>query len=54
MKIERAPRAYTAFEHLRIAAAAERLKGVVKRTPLLPFDSGDQRIEAAAGGGITI
>jgi threonine dehydratase len=28
-----------------VAAAAERLRGVVERTPLVPFDSGDSRIE---------
>jgi threonine dehydratase len=28
-----------------VVAAAERLRGVVERTPLVPFDSGDARIE---------
>ena len=34
-----------ALEAIRIAAAAERLRGVVRRTPLEPFDAGDPRVE---------
>jgi len=33
------------FEHIRVRAAAERLEGVVRRTPLSAFDAGDPRIE---------
>lgn len=33
------------FDHIDIGAAAERVTGVVKRTPLVPFPSGDERIE---------
>jgi threonine dehydratase len=34
-----------ALEAIRIAEAAERLRGVVRRTPLVPFDVGDERVE---------
>ena len=38
-----------ALEAIRIAEAAERLRGVVRRTPLEPFDvgdgAGDERVE---------
>jgi threonine dehydratase len=33
------------IDSLSFRAAAERLRGVVKRTPLMPFDVGDERIE---------
>lgn len=33
------------FDHIDIEAAAARLEGVVRRTPLQAFDSGDERIE---------
>ncbi len=33
------------IDSLSFRAAAERLRGVVKRTPLIPFDVGDERIE---------
>lgn len=33
------------FDSISFAAAAQRLRGVVKRTPLVPFDVGDERIE---------
>ncbi len=36
---------WTRFDHIDIAAAALRVRGVVKRTPLVPLDSGDPRIE---------
>ena len=34
-----------ALEAIRIADAAKRLRGVVRRTPLEPFESGDVRVE---------
>lgn len=33
------------IDSISFAAAAERLRGVVRRTPLVPFDVGDERIE---------
>jgi len=33
------------FEHIDIEAAAKHLHGVAKHTPLMPFESGDERIE---------
>lgn len=36
---------WKAFDSISIAAAAERVRGVVKRTPLVPFDSRDERLE---------
>lgn len=33
------------FAHIDIAAAARRLQGVVRETPVVPFPSGDERIE---------
>jgi threonine dehydratase len=44
-KVARAPDAWKRFDSIRIDAAAERLRGVVRRTPLQPFDSGDEHIE---------
>jgi threonine dehydratase len=35
----------TLIDRIRIADAVPRLAGVVKRTPLEPFDSGDERVE---------
>jgi threonine dehydratase len=35
----------TSIDRIRIAEAAQRIKGVVKRTPLARFDSGDERVE---------
>ncbi|TAH39520.1 MAG: threonine/serine dehydratase [Planctomycetota bacterium] len=34
-----------AIQDIRIAEAAERLRGVIRRTPLVPFPSGDPRVE---------
>ncbi len=36
------------FDHIDFEAAARRLEGVVRRTPLQPIDSGDPRIELRA------
>jgi len=36
------------FDHIDIEAAAARLEGVARRTPLRAFDSGDERIELRA------
>src|SRR5258706_299849 len=44
-KVAREPGAWKRFDSIRIDAAAERLRGVVRRTPLQPFDSGDTRVE---------
>jgi threonine dehydratase len=33
------------YDHIDVAAAAERIRGVLKRTPLAPFPSGDASIE---------
>ena len=38
-------RNWTRFDHIDIRDAARRIEGVVRRTPLEPFDSGDGRIE---------
>jgi threonine dehydratase len=35
----------SSIDSISFRAAAERLRGVVKRTPLVPFDVGDERIE---------
>lgn len=42
---KREPGAWRRFETISIRDAAERLAGVVHRTRLLPFESGDERIE---------
>jgi len=44
-RIEREPGAWKRFDSIRISEAAERLRGVVRRTPLQPFDAGDARYE---------
>lgn len=36
---------WSRFDHIDIAAAAARVRGVVQRTPLVPLESGDPRIE---------
>lgn len=36
---------WSRFDSIRIAEAAERLRGVVRRTPLVAFESGDPRVE---------
>ncbi len=36
---------WTRFDHIDIAAAARRVRGVVRRTPLVALDSGDARIQ---------
>jgi len=36
---------WTRFDHIRIDEAAARVRGVVKRTPLLALDAGDPRVE---------
>jgi threonine dehydratase len=33
------------FDHIDIAAAAARIEGVVERTPMIPFDAGDSRVD---------
>jgi len=38
-------RSWIRFDHIDIRDAARRIEGVVRRTPLEPFDSGDERIE---------
>ena len=40
--------AWKAFDSIRIADAATRIRGVVRRTPLLALDAGDPRIELRA------
>jgi threonine dehydratase len=45
LEVAREPGAWKRFDAIRIGAAAERLRGVVLRTPLQPFESGDARIE---------
>jgi len=40
LPIVREPEAWKRFDSIQIDAAAERLRGVVRRTPLAPFDSG--------------
>ena len=37
--------AWRRFDSIDVGAAAERIRGVVRRTPLVPFDHGDARIE---------
>jgi len=44
-KVAREPGAWKRFESIRIHEAAERLRGVVRRTPLQPFDSGEKSYE---------
>ncbi|MBK7643021.1 MAG: pyridoxal-phosphate dependent enzyme [Planctomycetes bacterium] len=46
--ITRAPGAWRAFEAIHIAEAAERVRGVVRRTRLEPIESGDERVELRA------
>ncbi len=36
---------WEAFDHIRVEEAAERIEGVVERTPLVPFDLSDERVE---------
>src|SRR5690606_26788078 len=36
---------WTRFDHIRIDEAAARVRGAVKRTPLLALDAGDPRVE---------
>ncbi len=45
LKLTREPGAWKRFDSIHIREAAERLRGVVRRTPLQPFDSGDARYE---------
>ncbi len=45
LKLTREPGAWKRFDSIHISEAAERLRGVVRRTPLQPFDSGDARVE---------
>jgi threonine dehydratase len=39
------PARWKAFDSISIAAAAERVRGVVRRTPLVPFEVQDERVE---------
>ena len=48
LMLAREARAWERFDSIRIADAAERVRGVVRRTPLLPLESGDARIELRA------
>jgi threonine dehydratase len=45
MSAPTATKPWQRFDSIRIADAAERVKGVVTRTPLVPLDGGDPRIE---------
>jgi threonine dehydratase len=45
LQVARETGAWKRFDSILIGEAAERLRGVVRRTPLQPFDSGDPRIE---------
>src|SRR5690349_4780207 len=45
MSVPTATKPWQRFDSIRIADAAERVKGVVTRTPLVPLDAGDPRIE---------
>ncbi len=45
MELARENGAWKRFDRIRIADAAERLRGVVRRTPLAPLSTGDARIE---------
>lgn len=45
MQIEREPSAWRSFERIRVADAAARIAGRVRRTPLVPFACGDPRVE---------
>jgi threonine dehydratase len=42
---EPGPEPWRAFDEIPIEEAARRLEGVVRRTPLVPFDAGDPRVE---------
>ncbi len=48
LRLERVPQAWTRFEAIDITGATERLRGIARRTPLVPVPSGDARIELRA------
>jgi threonine dehydratase len=45
VQIPRAPHGWRRFAALDVRDAAARIQGLVERTPLAPFDSGDERVE---------